>query len=127
VDLLCAGRAVILRGNPVGPPHLWFILTDPDPVNHDVVVVMVVTTRQHTDKSVILRAGDHPFIQHDSSLDYGGALRLKVNRLLAAVKNDKCELQPDMSPELLKRVRDGLLVCPRTVHHIVDYCQPRFL
>ena len=31
---------------------------------------MVRTKQSHTDKTVILKLGDHPFIKHESSADY---------------------------------------------------------
>ncbi len=127
MDFFRAGRAVLLRGNPATvQPHLWFILTDPDPTTLDVAAVMLVTARPHTDKTLMLCVGDHEFITHDSAVDYGSARRLKVVRLEALVTAGRCEMKADMASDLLKRVRDGLLKSPRTIHHIADWCRPRF-
>ena len=43
--------------------HLVFVLTDPDPVTNLVVVVTLVSEKSHTDKTVCLGPGDHPFIR----------------------------------------------------------------
>lgn len=42
--------------------HLWFVPTDPDPVTTRVVIVALVTQRGHTERTVTLDVGDHPFI-----------------------------------------------------------------
>lgn len=126
MDYFCAGRAVLLTGGHFGPPHLWFILTDPDTETGQVVATMVVTNRQHTDKTVVLQAGEHPFIKHGSCVDYGGARLLKVSRLQAGLKTNQCRPEPDMSKELLARVRAGLLTSSRTVHWLTEYCKRHF-
>ena len=126
MELFSAGSAVILSGHPVAAPHLWLILTDPDPESDQIVAVMVVTTRPHTDKTVTLSVGEHPFVKHDSSLDYGGTKRFQIARLNAAVRGGRCELSQNLSPTLLAKVRAGLLASPRTPHHMIDYCRDRF-
>lgn len=37
--------------------HLWFVLPDPDPVTKKVVIVMLVTARRPTDKTLVLNPG----------------------------------------------------------------------
>lgn len=124
MEFFRAGRAFILAGAAVGPPHLWFVLTDPDPSK--VVAVRVVTARPHTDKTVVLGAGDHPFIRHESNVDYGSATFLVVSKLQSALEAGRCHPEPDMSPDLLERVRRGLLASPRTIHAIAEYCREVF-
>ncbi|MDP3940568.1 MAG: hypothetical protein Q8R92_20845 [Deltaproteobacteria bacterium] len=126
MEFFKAGSAIILSGYPVGSPHLWFVLTDPDSESDQVVAVMVVTVRGHTDRTVTLSAGDHPFIRHDSSLDFGGTKRFQTARLNAALRSGRCELSENMTAALLGKVRAGLLASPRTPHHIIDYCRDRF-
>jgi len=86
---------------------------------------MVVSRRPHTDKTLTLVPGDHPFIAHESSVDYGGVKRLQTARLKAALKGGRCELKEDMNEGLLQRVRAGLFASPRTPHHMIDYCKTR--
>jgi hypothetical protein len=126
VEFICAGRAFLVIGGPIGAPHLWFVLTDPDPQTNKVIAVMVVSERRHTDKTVALQPGDHPFITHASNLDFGGAKPVPTNEILARMKSGKWRPQPDMTPQILDLVRRGLLRSPRTVNHIVEYCRPLF-
>ncbi len=55
-------------------PHLWIIVTQPDPQTHECAIVSVTTLRNSKDQTVILRVGDHPFIRHDSTIFYGDAM-----------------------------------------------------
>ena len=126
MELFSAGSVIILSGHPVGTPHLWFVLTDPDLDSDQIVAVMVVTARTHTDKTIVLSAGEHPFIKHDSSVDYGGAKRFQAGRLRSALRSGRCKLAENMSPALLAKVQAGLLRSSRTPHHMVDYCRERF-
>lgn len=43
MDIIQAGRAILLSEPPLYKPHLWFILTDPDGTAGKVVAVMVRT------------------------------------------------------------------------------------
>lgn len=126
MEFFRAGSAIVLSGHPVPQPHLWFILTDPDPETDQIAAAMVVTVRPHTDKTVILSASEHPFIEHDSSVDYGGCRRFQIARLKTSLRNGRCELREDMSTELLAKVRAGVVASPRTPHHMKDYCRGRF-
>ena len=125
MEFFSAGTAILLSGYPVGASHLWLVLTDPDPESEQVVAVMVVTARPHTDKTVVLSAGEHPFITHDSSVDYGGARRFQTARLKSALRGGRCKLAENMSPAMLAKVRAGLLNSSRTPHHMKDYCRRR--
>lgn len=105
---------------------MWFVLSDADPAMHQVITVMVGSARLHTDKTTALVSGDHPFIRHDSNVDYGTAKAVPVSKLLAALKQDRLHLQPDMPAALLRRVRAGLLASPRTIHAVKDLARSRF-
>lgn len=122
-----AGHAFLVSGSPFTPtPHLWLILTDPDPVTTKVLAVMVVTARAHTDKTVLLVAQEHEFLKHDSHVDYSSAILVAVSRIQDCIDNGSCHEQPDMSPALLKKVRKGLLTSPRTIHYFADHCRACF-
>ncbi len=125
MNFITAGRSLYLANDPAGP-HLWFVLTDPDPKTAHVVLVRVVTARTHTDKTVVLPVGCHPFIKHESNVEYGAARLDPVGRLEAAIHAGHCRLDQDMSEALLTLVRGGLLASPRTIHAICDHCRPTF-
>ena len=126
MNVFAAGRAFTLFGHPVGPMHLWFLLTDPDPGTYRVVMVMVVSAQPHTDKTVVLGVGDHPWIRHESNVDFGSARFIPTSKLEAAQRGNRLILQAEMSDQLLSRVRNGLVLSSRTIHEVKDYCSKRF-
>ena len=125
MHVLRAGRALLLSDPSVPSPHLWFTVTDPEPTIGKFVAVLLVTARAHTDRTVALGPGDHPFITHASHVDFGAArfmLRAKVQARLA---DGRCRLEADTSPDLLVRIQAGLFASPRTIHAVANYCRER--
>jgi hypothetical protein len=49
--------------------HLWIVTTPP--AEGEVVIVGVTSKRKRSETHVILRKGDHPFIEHDSVIPIG--------------------------------------------------------
>lgn len=125
MEVIRAGRSILLSEPPLYEPHLWFILTDPDPAKK-VIAVMLRTPRPYTDPTLLLEIGDHPFIRHRSAVHFPAAQRLSVSEILIAMKTGRCHLKEDMSRELLIRVRAGLLDSPRTVRAIADLCRKQW-
>jgi hypothetical protein len=123
--MLRAGRALLVRDARMGT-HLWFVLTDPDPDRDWVVLVMLVTVKEHTDRTVHLEVGDHPFIRHSSAVDFGTAKYAPAAKLEDALSSGRATLAEDMSAALLARVRAGLLVSGRTSNDVADYCRALF-
>lgn len=117
---ICAGRSVRIRDARMGT-HLWFVVTDPDPVTNKVVIVMLVSERAHTERTLRLHPGDHAFIQHASAVDFGTAKYAPVSKLETALSNNRASFDMDMSPTLLKRVLAGMVESSHTPHDIVDY------
>ena len=109
-----------------GVPHLWIVLTDPDPKTEKVVAVMVVSQKTTTDKTVTLNVGDHPFIDHESNLDYGGATLFDVERLEHEIRTVDRALREDLPTELFEAVRKGVFISSRTIHWMKEYCAARF-
>lgn len=126
MEFIRAGASFLISGGRVGKRHLWFVLTDPEPPAGKVVIAMVVTSRSHTDKTVTLNPGDHPFVVRESDVAYGEACFRTAGQLTSAIEAGRCELQPDVSKALLEKVREGLLQSPFTIHAIADYCRERF-
>jgi len=127
VEFVAAGRTFLLSGGRFGAnQHLWIILTDPDRKARQVVAAMIVTSRQHTDKTVTLKRGEHPFIEHDSNVDFGGAVLVRVESFYQAMHDGQCHIHQDVSAAVLETVRRGLLTSQETVHFISEYCRPLF-
>ena len=50
--------------------HLCVVISDPAQDPNRVVVVAFTTRESWTDEGCVLYPGDHPFIQHDTCIDY---------------------------------------------------------
>ena len=65
----------------VATPHLWIVITEPNPSSNLCGIVSVTTLRNSKDQTIILRVGDHPFIRHESTIFYGDAMIVDARRL----------------------------------------------
>jgi hypothetical protein len=120
--VLTAGDTVEMRlGHPT-IPHLWILVTDPHPDSQKAVIVSVTTLRSHSDQTVILRKGDHPYILHDSVVSYQDAQELSVVKIQAQIDRGwpQCD---SCSDELLRKVQAGLLTSRFTKKSIKVICQ----
>ena len=108
--------------------HLWIVLTGPDP-NGRAVCVNVTSLGDHiADTTVVLDMGDHPFLEKRSVVLYAKAALLDIRAIEAVLGNpdsrSKWRQFDPCSPELLERVRRGLLASKHTKRAIKDYCKP---
>ncbi len=122
LQFVCAGRALYMSLPHVPDAHLWFILTDPDP---RIVMAMMRSSKTFTDKTVTLQPGDHPFVKHESNIDYGVACIQQSRVVDSAIRRNQVTLHQDMSAQLLETVRKGLLHSSRTNHDVRRYCAER--
>ena len=125
MNLIRAGRSLRIRDARTNT-HLWFVLTDPDPATGKVVLVMLVTERDHTEKTVRLDVGDHPFVRHPSNVNFGSATYAPSAKLDASLRRGVATLDADMSDDLLARVRHGLLASSHAPHDVAEHCRGLF-
>jgi hypothetical protein len=107
----------------VATPHLWIVVTQPDPQTHLCVIVSVTTLRNSKDQTIILRVGDHPFIRHDSAIFYGDAMIVDARRLDAEIAAGLVLRREICSQATLKLVQDGVLASPFTRMKVVRFCR----
>jgi hypothetical protein len=124
--MLKCGDAVEMPKPGQAVPHLWIIVTDPLPSSHEVVIVNVTSLRQHSDTTVVLKPGDHPYIRHDSVIFYADARLADVRNIQAGIDKGWFQECAACSPALLKRIREGLLASKFTRNKIKDFCRARW-
>src|ERR1039457_2365672 len=95
-------------------PHLWIVVTQPDPQTHLCAIASITTLRNSKDQTIILRPGDHPFIRHDSAIFYGDAMIVDARRLDAEIAAGLALRRETCSQATLKLVQDGALASPFT-------------
>jgi hypothetical protein len=125
VSFIRAGRSFTAPGPGPNQAHLWIVLTDPDSTDDKIVAVMVVSEKPHTDKTVTLNIGDHPFFKHTSNIDYGTAKhfpRVKLEKQINATG----KLREDISLPILEKARAGVLGSSRCPNYIKEYFASRF-
>ena len=114
---------IALPGARTSIPHLWILLSDPDPLTSLCVMVSVTTLRNNQDQTVVLRKGDHPFIHHDSAIFFGDARIVETTRLQAYVTAGMAISQSPCAPSVLALLRQGLLASPYTPNKILTFCK----
>ncbi len=96
--------------------HLWVIIT---PVNEgEVVTVCVVTAHKKSEQLVVLNCGDHPFIQHKSVIAYRFSKIRMVSDIEELLAKGMARKREPVSPELLGRIRAGLVDSDFTPNHV---------
>ncbi len=123
-----AGSCIFLE-KPVkeGISHLWLLLTDPAADPPEVVMVNLTTYREGVDTTVILTEKDHSFISHPTVVYFADARRIEVALLyrIVAVAPERLHKE-SCSPELLEKVRNGLLESNFTPRKIKKYCRDQW-
>ena len=108
---------------PSGPDHkkhLFALMLDPAAVDgmgaKPCVLLACVTSVKdglpHED-ACLLQAGDHPFIEHDSYVDYRFTRLEQAEHLEGLVKNGTFIPKDDCSHGLIKRIISGALISRR--------------
>jgi hypothetical protein len=107
--------------------HLWVIVTDVDPTTNKAVCVNVTTLQSHSDKTCVLKPGDHRFIKHDSVIKFSDAREMDValveQALRAQTTQFVCEAHDPCETELLIRIQQGLIDSKQTPKGIKATCK----
>ncbi len=93
--------------------HLWVVISDPaiDPAR--LLIVNFTTQRKDSDPACILQAGEHPFVHHETCVNYGGAKVVSVAQIQTLLKKGLLSSHAALSDVLLKRIRDGAAASER--------------
>ena len=110
-----AGDTFLIEG--VGDTlHLFVVLCDLAEPPSRVLTVMVSTLRTMSDRTVILKPGEHPFIKHASSVEYGSMRVMPVATLLqlegmnAGKSGSRSFVRREpLTAEMLNRIVQGAL------------------
>ncbi len=103
-------------------PHLWVILTRPDPL---CAIVCLSTLRYEKDQTVVLRRGEHPFVKWDTVVAYEYAYIVDADHLRRRVADGLALPRQPFSPDILKLIQQGVLASPFTPRRVQDFCRER--
>jgi hypothetical protein len=100
-------------------PHLHIVISPP--IDGKVLLVNVTTPKYDSDLTCVLRDGDHPFLTHDSVINYGDATASEVELLKLSVRTKLFTPKDPVSGELLKRIQAGALISPALPPKFIKY------
>jgi len=103
-------------------PHLWIVVTEPDPL---CVIVCLSTLRYNKDQTVLLRRGEHNFIKHDTTVLYEYAMIADANHLRQQVLDHLALPGDPCDPQILRLVQDGVLASPNTPAKVERFYRER--
>lgn len=90
-------------------PHLYVAITDPDSEGN-IVLVNLTSQSQLKDQSCILNVGDHPFIKHETVINYADAVIAKEEAILAGARGGVIQYDPiPVTQHALERIQQGAL------------------
>lgn len=102
-------------------PHLWIVITEPNK-DDECVIVNLTTYRLMSDTTVVLKKGDHPFIEHDTVVQYMDARIVSSARLHDAIRGGAAILKPPCPERTLARIQKGILQSPHAPQKVVRFC-----
>jgi hypothetical protein len=84
--------------------HLWVVLSDPEKNPEQVLLVNMTTSDERKEKVCLLAPGDHPWITHQTCINFGDAVLTTLTKLLEAKDGGAVKLQEPLSEAVVKRI-----------------------
>ena len=121
------GSAVLICIAKFGPPHVWFVLSEPDDQGK-VLSVMLCTRRHHSDPTTIFVPGEYAFGDPtEGAIAYGETRLFPLVKLQEWLANGGAKNCAPLSEEQLGRVLAGLRVSGFVPNWVVTYLDDRGL
>lgn len=110
-DLQIGDTVYVRSRRAIEEAHLHVLITPPEGHPPTAIVVHVTSFDSDIceDPTLILQAGDHPFIVHPSYVWYAQAGRIALEPLVQAIEEGYAELRERCASVLLRRIREGFL------------------
>jgi hypothetical protein len=120
------GDCVFIESRQTLEKHLFVIITEPSGEPPTALVVNFTTYRPHFDQTTILDVGEHSFIKRKSLVNYMRAGIANISNLESRIDCDRTLLHREKcSPELLQRIREGVLKSRFAAPRIQNYFKDR--
>lgn len=117
--MIIPGFTFLSRHPSYSTEHLFIIISEI--IDKKVLCINVTTQKNCSDNTCILRKGDHPFIRHDSTINYKDAFDPEVKLLEKAIAENTIKPHDAISKALLKRIQKGALTSPSFPIKYLDY------
>jgi hypothetical protein len=99
----------VFRFPGIADKHVWMIISDPARGAGRVLIVNFTSRAPHIDNACPVSPGDHPFISCETLINYARARMVSDAALEALFASKKLELLDPLTPELLKKIREGAM------------------
>lgn len=87
--------------------HLWIVLSDPHKDPQNVLLVNMTSAHPRKERACVLNRGDHPWIRHETCINYGDAVVTTLELLFKARNTGALVVQEPLSPSVLTRLWKG--------------------
>ena len=87
--------------------HLNIVITDANSEREYLVVPVDSLKYRYQDRSCVLHPGDHPFIKHESFVNYKYAQVISFVQLFNGLQKGLFIKKEDISEEVLRRIQAG--------------------
>lgn len=111
------GKTLLLQTDQESVPHLWAVVAQSS-CTTKVLIVNVTTFWSHSDPTVILNNGDHPFIKHKSSINYAEMREVGTALIIDKIKKGVIKIQNDLEVHILQKIQEGVSRTPR-IHPVI--------
>lgn len=119
------GACLLVPSGPAEYKHLFAIAVGPQQLDgygeqSQVIMVSVTSIKPDYpyDAACVIRAGEHPFVTHDSYVYYRDPRIEPVAHVENLVETAVWQVKDSCSEELLNRIRAGLLASTRVPRYI---------
>ncbi len=102
--------------------HCWVLILERLD-GKQFVGVMLVSLKPHSDKTVVLLPGEHPFVVRETSVDYGSATPMSAAKLAEWLASGRAQQRDAMPADVTARIKRGALESSRTPNHVKDLMQ----
>jgi hypothetical protein len=90
-------------------PHLWIVATEPLAQNGEAIMVNATSLRSHSDTTLVLNRGDHPFIVKPSVISFGDSFIADVRLVANGIDYGHWPQHKRCSDSLIERIQAGIL------------------
>ena len=94
--------------------HLWIVLSDPEKDDERVLLVNVTTLEAYKDQTCKLTCGSHPFITHDSCVNFGAAKLVSLATLINLEAQGKLRWHEPLSEKTYRYIFEMAILSPET-------------
>jgi hypothetical protein len=102
--------------------HLYCVLAVLE--DRSIIVCHLTTLRARTERTCILREGDHPFIDRDTAVHYTATHLCQAGEPLAAFERQIRKAYGPLKADVLDRMRKGAMASPNVADEIKSLLKP---